>query len=78
MGKKVPPVVIHRELVTVYGANVMTVQHVRKWCREFHSGQVNVMDERKGVVGRPHLLILYKLIYRYDKCLNRLGDYVEK
>jgi hypothetical protein len=36
--KKVLPVEIHRELVTVYGANVMTVQHVRKWCREFDSG----------------------------------------
>jgi hypothetical protein len=30
MGKKVPPVEMHRKLVTVYGANVMTVQHVRK------------------------------------------------
>jgi hypothetical protein len=29
-GQKVPPLEIHRELVTVYGANVMTV-HVRKW-----------------------------------------------
>jgi hypothetical protein len=31
--KKVPPVEIHSKLVTVYDANVMTVQHVRKWCR---------------------------------------------
>jgi hypothetical protein len=45
MGKRVPPVEIHRELVTVCGANVMTVQYVRKWCREFDSGRVNVMDE---------------------------------
>jgi hypothetical protein len=50
MGNKVPPVKIHRELVTVYSANVMTV-HVRKWCREFDSGQVNVMDEQRS--GRP-------------------------
>jgi hypothetical protein len=35
--KKVPPVEIHRELVTVYGANVMKV-HVRKWRMEFDSG----------------------------------------
>jgi hypothetical protein len=28
--KKDPPIEIHRELVTVYGANVMKVQHVRK------------------------------------------------
>jgi hypothetical protein len=48
MGKKVPPVEIHHELVTVYGDNEMTVQHVRKWCREFDSGRVNVMDEQRS------------------------------
>jgi hypothetical protein len=41
MGKKV-----HREPVRVCGANVMTVQRVRKWRREFDSGRVNVMDEQ--------------------------------
>jgi hypothetical protein len=51
MGNKVPSVKIHRDLVTVYSANVMTVQCVRKWCREFDSGQVNVMDEQRS--GRP-------------------------
>jgi hypothetical protein len=35
--KKVPSVEIHREIVTVSGANVMTVQHVCKWCREWSS-----------------------------------------
>jgi hypothetical protein len=49
-GQKSSTVEIHRELVTVYGANVMTV-HVRKWCREFDSGRVNVMDEQSS--GRP-------------------------
>jgi hypothetical protein len=48
---KFPPVEIHCELVIVHGANVMTVQHVHKWCREFDSGQVNVMDEQR--TGRP-------------------------
>jgi hypothetical protein len=32
----------------VYGANVMTVEHVRKWCREFDSGRVNAMDEQRS------------------------------
>jgi hypothetical protein len=48
--KNVPPVEIHRELVTVYGVNVMTV-HVRIWCRELDSGRVNVMDEQRS--GQP-------------------------
>jgi hypothetical protein len=49
--KRVSPVEIHHELVTVHAANVMTVQHVLKWCREFDSGQVNVMDGQRS--GRP-------------------------
>jgi hypothetical protein len=77
MGKNVPPVEIHRELVTVYGTNVMTVQHVRKWCRKFNSCRVK---SRKGYVPRTHFFneVLNKLIYCYDKYLNILGDYVEK
>jgi hypothetical protein len=51
VGKKVSPVEIHLELMTVHGASVMTVQHVHKWCREFGSGRVNVMDEQWS--GRP-------------------------
>jgi hypothetical protein len=47
-GQKFPPIEINRELVTVSGANVMTVQHLRKWCREFDSGRVNVMDEQRS------------------------------
>jgi hypothetical protein len=67
MGKKVPPVEIHRELVAVYGANVMTVQHVRKWCREFDSGRVNVMDKQRGGYGRPRLLILFRILTQQCK-----------
>jgi hypothetical protein len=64
--KKVPPVEIHRELVTVYCTNVMTVQHMPKWCREFDSGQMNVMDEKR-VVGLPHLLILFRILMQQCK-----------
>jgi hypothetical protein len=48
MCKRVPPVEIHHELVTLYGANVMTVQHMQKWYREFDSGRMNVMDEKRS------------------------------
>jgi hypothetical protein len=51
MGKNFPPVDIHRDLVTVCGANVMTVHHVRKWYNEFDTGRVNVMDEQRS--GQP-------------------------
>jgi hypothetical protein len=40
------PIEIHREIEAVYGSNVMTVQHVRKWCREFSGCHVSVTDEQ--------------------------------
>jgi hypothetical protein len=49
----IPPVETHRKLLTVYGANVMTVQHVYKWCREFDTGRVNVMHGQRS--GRPSI-----------------------
>jgi hypothetical protein len=45
-GQKFPPVENHHELVIVYGDNVMAIQHVLKWCREFVSGWINVKDEQ--------------------------------
>jgi hypothetical protein len=38
---------IHRQLVSVYGVNVMKRQNVAKWCCEFEAGRGNVH------VGRP-------------------------
>ena len=49
--KKVPPVEIHCDLVTVYVGHVMAVNNVHNWCREFESGQVNVKDEQRS--GQP-------------------------
>ena len=42
---------IRREMQAVYGSNVMTVQHVRKWCREFSGCRLSVTDEQMS--GRP-------------------------
>jgi hypothetical protein len=42
------PIEIHREIQAVYGPNVMTVQHVRKWCREFSDCRVSVTDEQRS------------------------------
>jgi histone-lysine N-methyltransferase SETMAR len=51
--KQVPATEIHRELLHVYGESVMTIQHVRKWCREFESGRVTVTDDHRS--GRPSI-----------------------
>lgn len=49
--KRVSPIDIHRQLIEVYGENCMSVQHVRKWCREFSEGRTEIHDENRS--GRP-------------------------
>ncbi|UYV66463.1 hypothetical protein LAZ67_4001752 [Cordylochernes scorpioides] len=47
------PVEIHRQLVEVYGEKCMDIKNVRKWCRDFNEGRINVHDEQRS--GRPSL-----------------------
>ncbi|UYV79390.1 hypothetical protein LAZ67_17002447 [Cordylochernes scorpioides] len=47
------PVEIHRLLVEVYGEKCMDIKNVRKWCRDFNEGRINVHDEQRS--GRPSL-----------------------
>jgi hypothetical protein len=49
--KGTAPIEINCEIQAVYGPNVMTVQRVRKWCREFSGCRVSVTDEQRS--GRP-------------------------
>ena len=42
---------IHHEIQAAVGSNVTTVQHVRKWCREFSGCRVSVTDEQRS--GHP-------------------------
>ncbi|UYV62826.1 hypothetical protein LAZ67_2002058 [Cordylochernes scorpioides] len=44
--------VIYSE-VKVYGEKCMDIKNVRKWCREFNEGRINVHDEQRS--GRPSL-----------------------
>ncbi|UYV71763.1 hypothetical protein LAZ67_9000303 [Cordylochernes scorpioides] len=43
----------NRQLVEVYGEKCMDIKNVRKWCREFNEGRINVHDEQRS--GRPSL-----------------------
>ncbi|GBM17446.1 hypothetical protein AVEN_193748-1 [Araneus ventricosus] len=52
--KKVKPAEIHRQLVEIYGGNVMTDGMVRKWVRQFNDGRTNVHDEARS--GRPSVV----------------------
>ncbi|GBN14943.1 hypothetical protein AVEN_267160-1 [Araneus ventricosus] len=48
--KNVKPAEIHRQLVEIYGENVMTDGMVRKWVRlrQFNDGRTNVHDEARS------------------------------
>ncbi|GBN57012.1 hypothetical protein AVEN_16475-1 [Araneus ventricosus] len=52
--KKVKPAEIHRQLVEIYGENVITDGKVRKWVRQFNYGRTNVHDEAR--TGRPSVV----------------------
>ncbi|GBL69482.1 hypothetical protein AVEN_68484-1 [Araneus ventricosus] len=43
--KNVKPDEVHRQLVEIYGENVMTDGMVRKWVRQFNDVRTNVHDE---------------------------------
>ncbi|GBN36936.1 hypothetical protein AVEN_119687-1 [Araneus ventricosus] len=43
--KNVKPAEIHRQLVEIYGENVMTDGMVRKWIRQFNDGRTNFMTK---------------------------------
>jgi len=46
--KGIAPIEIHHEIQTVYGSNVMNMQHVRKWCREFSACCMSMTDEQRN------------------------------
>ncbi|GBN20318.1 hypothetical protein AVEN_97476-1 [Araneus ventricosus] len=52
--KKVKPAEIHRQLVEIYGENVMTDVMVRKWVWQFNDGRTNVHDKARN--GRPSVV----------------------
>ncbi|GBM92642.1 hypothetical protein AVEN_107058-1 [Araneus ventricosus] len=52
--KNVKPAEIHRQLIEIYGENVMTDGMVRKWVRQFNDGRTNVNDESQS--GRPSVV----------------------
>jgi hypothetical protein len=46
--KKVRPAEIHKKIFEVYGIGAMNEGIVRKWCRLFKVGTINVPDEERS------------------------------
>ncbi len=55
MAKNTSAVEIHRQLTEVHGSDVMSIQMVRKWCREFRVGRYEVLDE--SYTARPKVVM---------------------
>ncbi|GBM96854.1 hypothetical protein AVEN_126646-1 [Araneus ventricosus] len=64
--KKVKPAEIHRQLVEIYGENVMTDGMVRKWVRQFNDGRTNVHDEARGMGD-----LLLSMTVWLQKCMGK-------
>jgi hypothetical protein len=47
--KGTSPAEVHRQLLEVYGANVMSRKHVWVWCTAFDNGGTDVQDEQRVV-----------------------------
>jgi hypothetical protein len=75
------PAEIHKQIFAVCG-NVMNRQNVTKWCREFTMNkgavQEEVMTSFKGQAADFYDSGLQKMVPRFNKCLDKAGDYVEK
>ncbi|GBN05015.1 hypothetical protein AVEN_164093-1 [Araneus ventricosus] len=52
--KNVKQAEIHRQVVEIYGEDVITDRMVRKWVRQFNDGRTNVHDEARS--GRPSVV----------------------
>lgn len=52
--KGMSAVEIHCEIVSVYGENIMSRQHVTKWVRNFTFGRTEIHDEARS--GRPSIV----------------------
>jgi hypothetical protein len=55
---------IHRQLVCVYGEDVMNRQNVAKWCRELESGRSDVQDEIRS---RGPSIVTDKIVKKTDE-----------
>jgi len=75
---------IHYEMRPVYGDKCFTRPAIHIWFTKFACGRENIVDKERRV--RHYVATsasffasgIQKLVDRWDKCLNKLGQYVEK
>jgi histone-lysine N-methyltransferase SETMAR len=66
--KGTPPSEIHRQLVEVYGPNVISRKQVWLWCKHFDNGRTEVMDEQRP--GRPRTSVTDDNVIRIEGMIH--------
>ena len=81
--EEIPAAEIHQRLQRAYGSVCMGASSVRRWMKRFKDGKTEAIQKavcqglrmagmefyRRGI---------FKLPERWEKCVQRSGDYVEK
>ena len=69
---------IHSEMRPVYGDKCFTRPAIDVWCTKFARGRESIVDKERQEPVSFFASGIQKLVDRWDKCLNELGQYVEK
>ena len=81
--EEIPVAEIHQRLQRAYGRVCMGASSVRRWVKHFKDGKTEAIQKAVRQCLRMFGTELYrrgifKLPERWEKCVQRSGDYVEK
>ena len=81
--EEIPPAEIHQRLQRAYGSVCMGASSVGRWVKHFKDGETEAIQKavrqclRMAGMGFYHRGI-FNLPQRWEKCVQKSGDYVEK
>ena len=81
--EEIPAAEIHHRLQRVYGSVCMGASSVRRWVKHFKDGKTEAIQKAVRQCLRMAGMEFYrrrifKLPERWEQCVQRSGDYVEK
>jgi len=66
------------EMRPVYGDKCFTRPAIHAWCTKFAHGRESIVVKERQQPASFFASGIQKLVDKWDKCLNELGQYVEK
>ena len=81
--EEIPAAEIHQKLQRAYGNVCMGASSVRRWVKHFKDGKTEAIQKTVRQCLRTagtefYRRGIFKLPKRWEKCIQRSGDYVEK